>query len=85
MSIYPVVLSKWFPAKQKEKHTWASAEDIRNWHDAAKMCVSMSKCCVCGKKPQFRYAWGLHSIPWGYGWGEIWCSKKCLERNDKSI
>ena len=77
MSIYPVRLAEWFPAKPKV-HTWADASQQLSWHETAKFIVGQSHCCVCGKKPQYRYAWGMHAIPWGYGSDGIWCSKKCL-------
>jgi hypothetical protein len=87
LSIYPVRLAEWFPAKPKRNRpgeTWPARKERRHWHETAKFVVEQSTCCVCGKKPQYRYAWGMHAIPWGYGTEEIWCSKKCLQKPDRS-
>lgn len=73
MSIYPVRLSEWFPKDPED-------EERQRLHEAAKLCIKMNVCSVCGKKPRYQHAYGMHAIPWGYGWGEIWCSKKCLEQ-----
>lgn len=29
---------------------------------------------------KYHRAYGHHSIPWGYG--DVWCSKKCLNKKD---
>src|SRR5581483_5607817 len=78
VSIYPVRLSEWFPEKYDPKKKWADRKEQKSRYEICKMIVDMSACCVCGKKPQYRWAWGMHAIPWGYGSDEIWCSKKCL-------
>lgn len=82
MSIYPVRLAEWYPAKPKHG-SYGTAKDQRFWHKTAKMCVEQASCRTCGKKPKWRWAWGMHSIPWGHGWEEIWCSKKCLQAKKK--
>ena len=63
MSIYPVRLSEWFPP----------ADD---YHQITFEIVKYTRCESCGKKLRWKSAIGHHSIPWGYG--DIWCSKKCL-------
>ncbi len=66
MSIYPVRLNEWFP-KGDEYY--------------AKHIVKCMKCLFCGKegkKINYKYAMGHHSLPWGYG--DIWCSSRCLNK-----
>lgn len=83
MSIYYVRLSKWYPAKPKKGgDPWPTVKDKRNWYETAKMMVDMNSCHGCGKKKMdYRYAYGLHSIPWGYGTDTIYCTKRCLNKN----
>lgn len=83
MSIFPVRLSKWFPPNPNETY-WPDFKEKKNWNAIARACVSQSLCSHCGKKLKYRTAWGLHSIPWGYGWDELWCSERCLTENIKS-
>lgn len=71
MSIYPVKLSEWFPPGDEN-------------HDSMKMMVRVGGdsnigCASCGKrKIRWQTAWGHHSLPWGYG--DVWCTRKCFER-----
>ena len=66
MSIYPVHLIEWYPKG-----------DENYFH--AKISVLLTPCLRCGKKAKF-YAsgYGHHSIPWGYG--DIWCSRRCYKK-----
>lgn len=71
MSIYPVKLSEWYPPGDEH-------------YEYALMMVKSTKCLVCGKIAQYRYAMGHHSLPWGYG--DVWCSKKCFRKQlDKIV
>lgn len=66
MSIYPVPLAKWFTRE----------DDDYNLHETAVSIVKTMRCHACGKRCRWSKAWGYHSLPWGYG--ELWCSEKCL-------
>lgn len=70
MSIYPVPLQKWFP--NPKEHPVYSDQD----HSILRMIVKLSRCDNCGKHCKYNRAWGHHSLPYGYG--EVWCSEKCL-------
>jgi len=76
MSIYPVPLQKWFPNPKSRNLSDEEAWDASCQYYAAKITVKLSKCEKCGKHCKYNRAWGHHSIPWGYG--EVWCSEKCL-------
>lgn len=66
MSIYPVKLIEWFPMTDELTHI-------------ARTVVEYSKCKSCGRGGmKYHRAYGHHSIPWGYG--DVWCSKKCLNK-----
>ncbi len=66
MSIYPVRLNEWYP--------------VGNEHYMGDM-MEVFKCDACGRVPNYKKAWGHHSLPWGHG--EIWCSEKCLNSGKK--
>lgn len=34
------------------------------------------RCISCRKKVKYKKMWSHHSLPFGYG--DIWCSEKCL-------
>lgn len=71
MSIYPVRLNEWYPKGDE-------------YYGNAKTSVTYSKCIVCGKDGKninYRYAWGHHALPWGYG--DVWCTKKCYTSKRK--
>ncbi len=77
MSIYPVRLSEWFPIGNDH-------------HETMKFLVSNGYtddgigCKYCKKKHMhWQDAWGHHSLPWGYG--DIWCRKKCLDNYIKKV
>lgn len=65
MSIYPVYLSKFHNTECP-------------MHELAKEIVKLSRCHNCENKIKWRYAYAHHSLLWGYG--DIWCSKKCYEK-----
>lgn len=77
MSIYPVRLAEWFP---KKADAGRNPEEAKNLYENVKMALKYSKCCECGKTPNYKWAYGMHSIPWGYGTEGIWCSKKCFTK-----
>ncbi len=62
MSIYPVILSQWYPFS-----------DEMHWY--AFTAVKCSRCVACGSRLRWKAAVGHHSIPWGYG--DLWCNWKC--------
>jgi len=62
MSIYPVRLNEWYPVGDE-------------MHEYAEMALHF-RCSACGDMPNFKKAWGHHSVAWGYG--EVWCNEKCL-------
>ena len=66
MSIYPVLLSEWFPLGDEQ-------------HEIAFLMVKTSRCLSCMKRIRWKKAVGHHSIPWGNG--DIWCSWKCCKSN----
>ena len=68
MSIYPVILSEWFPPKDEN-------------HKIMRIMVEVSRCYSCKKKNMhWQTAYGHHSIPWGSG--DIWCTKRCYSRKN---
>lgn len=69
MSIYPVRLKEWFPFGDE-------------YYDFAYITVKHTRCYACGDRVRYSRAIGHHSIPWGYG--DIWCSEKCLNSNKKA-
>jgi len=65
MSIYPVDF--------KNDKFWRKelCPSIRKW-------IKRSKCKHCGKKMmKGRSLYAYHALPFGYGWGDWWCSEKC--------
>lgn len=44
--------------------------------------IQYYRCEACGKRPRYSKAWGHHSLPFGYG--EAWCSEKCLDSGKKA-
>lgn len=77
MSIYAVNLAEWYPPGDE-------------YHSLIKWMVSngagdfIRGCPNCGKKHMhWQQAYGHHSLPWGYG--EIWCRKKCYINYYKKI
>lgn len=70
MSIYPVKLIDFFPPSKKKEDKFL--------HETALMLVKIMPCIRCGKIGKYKNAWGHHSILWGHG--DIWCSKRCLNR-----
>ena len=75
MSIYVVRLSEWYNKEEDEKDPHSGC----SLHDACRTLVETTKCHNCGNdKMQYRYAMGHHALPWGYG--DIWCTKKCYEK-----
>lgn len=65
MSIYPVTLSKWYPA--------------RSDHGMIAIGIlSYSWCAMCGQIPPYKTAIADHSLPWGY-YRDIFCNKSCAE------
>ncbi len=78
MSIYVVWLCRWFPLRSsKESLNNVEARDLAR---TAKTICQASKCANCNGPIPWRSAWGYHAIPWGYYTEEIWCSKKCWEK-----
>ena len=74
MSIYPVPVAEWFPSSKDKDEKFLRSVVLSILKD--------SKCAVCEKKPDIRYAWVWHSLPWGHNTEEVWCTKRCyLERN----
>ncbi len=43
--------------------------------------MEVFKCDACGRIPSYKKAYGMSSTPWGYG--EVWCSWKCLRSGKK--
>lgn len=41
--------------------------------------IESYRCLACMRKPRYSKAWGHHSVPFGYG--DVWCSFKCLQSN----
>ena len=68
MSIYPVKLSEWFPPTDE-------------MYESCYAAVSFTRCLACDKRVRYSKAIGHHSIPWGYG--DIWCSEKCLNSDKR--
>lgn len=67
MSIYPVRLAKWFPPGDKN-------------HESMKWAIKYKPCMECGKEDSnWRWVWGHHSLPWGYG--DIWCTSRCYRKH----
>jgi len=69
--IYPVYLARWYPRRPKNKKDYDAS-----LHSNAKTSVEFTECHECGGKCTWKKSWGDHSIPWGYG--DVWCSRKCL-------
>lgn len=69
MSIYPVRLKEWYPATSEH-------------YENAKILVDIGNCEACYRgKMNYNKAYAHHSLSWGYG--EVWCSLKCLNSNKK--
>lgn len=87
MSIYPVYLARWYPKVPKRTPDLTDGQweewkkDSNHYHETAKYFVITSLCLKCKKKCTWKKAWGHHSLPFGYG--DVWCSKKCLFGEDK--
>lgn len=62
MSIYPVLLSEWFPFGDGKYETTLSL-------------VKHMRCVACRRRPRYKDAVGHHSLPWGHG--DLWCSWEC--------
>lgn len=69
MSIYPVRLSEWFPKSDENHETMKLMVEVIGENEG---------CLYCKKKHvHWQEAWGHHSLPYGYG--NIWCRKKCFK------
>ena len=65
MSIYPVRAKTWFNGDP-------NGEMVRH-------LTLMMRCASCGDKCNYNKLYCHHSLPYGYG--EIWCSNRCLNSN----
>lgn len=74
MSIYPVPVKEWY---DDPEHAFYKERE------ALKGMIKYLNCENCKKslKRCWKRVWVMHSITWGYG--EAWCSKKCLEGEKK--
>lgn len=66
MSIYLVVLSKWYPFGEDR-------------HDIAVEVIRASRCPTCRSRIRWKRAVGHHSVP--FGCGDVFCSWKCAHSN----
>ena len=72
MSIYPVPINKWFI---KGHAFYEHRKDVE-------LMLKHCKCKKCGGPVTMEKGWIYHAAPWGYAWGEAWCSDDCY--GDKS-
>ena len=69
MSIYPVLLSEWYPLGDAEH--WVTLD-----------IVTCNRCYACGARVRWKKAVGHHSLPFGYG--DLWCGWKCAKSGKKA-
>jgi hypothetical protein len=67
MSIYPVRITEWYDDPKNAFH----AE-----REMLKTILKYTKCECCKKSIKWQTGYVMHSITFGYG--EAWCTKKCL-------